>query len=121
MVCSEKARVIEAPELREMLEEEYTNPTVERLMFIETKTKEGVGGKIFPCFIEGVLEEKDAKVKMNPELLFRMCITQSMEGMFSMVRVNVSSAELGINKRIWDKPPTKGLRDETPWVEKGAQ
>lgn len=123
MVCSEKAKVIEAAELKEMLDEEYSNPTVERLMFIETRGRDEFPGKLFPCFVEAWGEEENAEMKVDPGLRFQMCIMQSTGGEFALIRVVVLAKELGVNKRIWDKPPTKGLREYIPWaaVEAGEQ
>ena len=116
MVCFENARVIEAEELKEIINEEYSNPTVERMMFIEVRPKDDKVGKIFPCFVEAWGEEENAEIKMDPGLRFQMAIVQSMGGEFGMVRVVVHANELGVNKRIWDKPPTKGHREFIPWA-----
>lgn len=123
MVCSENAKVIEAQELKEIIDEEYSNPTIERLMFIETKEKEGFPGKVFPCWLEAWGEEENAAVKADPGLRFQLCIMQCMNGEFTAVRVVVMANELGANKRIWDKVPSKHLRNDTPWaaVEEGVQ
>lgn len=123
MVYSEGAKVIEANELVEIIEEEFSSPTVERLMFIETKGKDDVPGKIFPCYLEAWGKEENAEVKVDPGLRFQMAIAQYYSGEFSMIRVVVLASELGVTKRIWDKPPKKALRDETPWaaVEAGVQ
>ena len=123
MVRFENAKVIEAEELKEIIEEEYTNPTIERLMFIETKAKGDIPGKVFPCYLEAWGEEENAAVKTDPGLRFQVCIAQSMNGEFSMVRVYILAKDLGVTKRIWDKPPTKGRREDTPWVslEEGVQ
>ena len=123
MVRFENARVIGAQELKEGLEEESGNPTIDRLMFIETKEKDGYPGKVFPCFVEAWGEEENAEVKTDPGLRFQMCILQSTGGAFQMVRVVIMANELGVSKRIWDKPPTKGQRDFVPWavLEEGVQ
>ena len=119
MVRFESAKVIDEEEIREMIEENYSNPTVERLMFIEAKERDDrKPSKIFPCYLEnwGQMNPEDPK-----SAFYGMTIVQSMEGEFGMVRVRILASDLGVNKRIWDKPPTKSLRDETPWVEKGVQ
>lgn len=123
MVMTENARVIGVEELKEILEEEYENPTVERLMFIETKGKEDKPGKIFPCFVEAWGEEENAEVKTDPGLRFQLCIIQSSGGEFGMVRVIVMANDIGVTKRIWDKPPAKGAREYIPWanLEEGVQ
>ena len=121
MVYTENARVIEPQELREMLEEEYHNPTVERLMFIEAKAANGQK-KIFPCYVAGYHEETmKGPIASMPEIYFLIYITQAMgNGEFGLIQVSVSSNELLCSKRIWDKPPTKALREGTPWIELNA-
>lgn len=116
MTYSEGAKIIEAEEIKELIDEKYSNPTVERLMFIEAKSKDGGPTKTFPCFVEAWGEEENAEMKVDPGTTFMICIVQSMNGEFGMVRVYVKANELGVTKRIWDKPPTKNLREETPWV-----
>lgn len=116
MVCFENAKVLSAEELKELIDEEYTNPTVERMMFIETKDKGEIPGKVFPCYLEAWGEDEKAKVGIDPGLRFQICIMQSMGGEFGLLRVVIYAKELGTNKRIWDKPPTKHRRDDTPWV-----
>ena len=116
MVRFENAHLIDAEELKEIIDDEYTNPTLERLMFIETNGNEIVKGKVFPCFVEAY-GTKDGP-NGDPMLSFQMCIMQSAGGEFSLVRVVVTAMELGVSKRIWDKPPTKGLSQETPWIPK---
>ena len=113
MVCMEGAKGICAQELKELVEEQMTNPTVERLMFIETKK----GGKIFPCWIEAWRYEDMKPVERYTGVVFLVSIAQSTSGQFGMVRVQIRESELGTDKRIWDKPPKKGLREETPWLE----
>ena len=126
MTFTEGAKVIPVDELRDMINEECSNPTVDRLMFIEAKSQNSTekSGKIFPCYIKAWGTDQNANVQAHPIIKFWMTIVQSTAGSFGMVEVVVPSTELGVTKRIWDKPPTKGLRDETPWlpeVEGGTQ
>ena len=120
MVCFEDAKVIGAVELKSIIEEEYTNPTVERLMFLETKDKENKPGKVFPCYLEAWAYEEEPKVPAVPNLEFQCCITQSSGGQFGLVRVVLHEKDLGVNMRVWNKPPKKAVRDETPWLERGV-
>ena len=123
MVCSENAKVIDAEELKESMNEECHNPTLERLMFLEVKPREGETSKIFPCLAEAWCEDPDANVKADPGLKFQIAVLQSTGGEFGMVKVLIPANELGVTKRIWDKPPTKGRREYVPFVqvEKGEQ
>ena len=116
MVVSNGAKVIEAEELKEIVDESTSNPTIDRLMFIEAKSSKTGESKIFPCFVEAYGMEENAEMKVDPGLRFQIAIVQSMNGEFSMVRVIVLANELGVTKRIWDKPPAKWLREETPFA-----
>ena len=122
MVGFEGARIIEANELKEMLDEEYSNPTIERLMFIEAKAMGG-STKVFPCYVAAWAEEEVKGPVAKVPIIFLAYITQSINGEFGLVQVQIHENELNVTKRIWDKPPTKGLREETPWVavEAGVQ
>lgn len=122
MVCTEGAKIIEAQELKEMMDEQSTNPTIERLIFIEAKAANGTM-KVFPCFAAGYSESKQ-EVPKKDILMFDLYLVQTLgNGTFGLLEVVVKEEELGVSKRLWDKPPTKGLREETPWVslEKGVQ
>ena len=114
MTLTENAKVIGTEELKELIEEELTNPTIERLMFLEVKGKEN---KLFPCYVEAWTYDDIRPQDDHKNVIFRVAITQSSGGEFGMVRVNMREQELGVLKRFWDKPPKKSLRDETPWVE----
>ena len=116
MVCFENAKVIDAEELKESLLEESTNPTLERLMFLEVRPKDDKPGKIFPCFVEAWGEEENSEMKIDLGLRFQVCILQSSGGQFGLVRVIIPATDLGVRKRIWDKPPTKGHREFVPWA-----
>ena len=119
MICFENAKVIDMNEIKEVVEEVYTNPTLERLMFIEGKEKDSnKPSKVFPCYLEawGLLKPDD------PATTFvQMTIVQSINNAFQLMTCRIPAFELGVTKRIWDKPPTKGLRCDTPWIEEVTQ
>lgn len=119
MTHTDGAKVLSVEEIKELMDEEYTNPTVDRLMFVETRGKDGQEGKLFPIYFEawGYLDWDTANVKANPDMLFKACIVQSTGGEFGMVRVSIKMNDIGVTKRIWDKPPTSGLRRETLWPD----
>lgn len=117
MVSVENAKLVHAEELKAFIDEEVSNPTVERLMFVEAQAAGGEGKtKIFPCYIEAWATDSRTNKDAVQKLMFQCSIVQSMGGEFGMLRVYIHEDELGVTKRIWDKPPTKGLRDETPWI-----
>ena len=120
MFYFEGAKIIDAEELKESLDEASGNPTIERLMFIEAKAMNG-DIKIFPCLIAGYSEEKTPNSTVEaerPELLFYIYIVQGLgNGEFGLIEVCVKESELGVSKRIWDRPASKGLRELMPWVD----
>ena len=120
MTLTENAKVIDAQELKEMIEEKHSNPCVERLIFLETRGKDGKEGKIFPAYIEAWAHD-DVKNEERDLLVFKMAIAQYVRGEIAHVQVALHEEEIGKTKRIWDKPPKKDLRNETPWVEQEVQ
>ena len=115
MTFVESAGLIEDfDEIKQIVSEEYANPTVDRMMFLETLPKEGQESKLFPCYIESWSEDKDGKLSVQ------VCIIQSKGTEFAMVRVNIPQEEINIKKRFWDKPAKKAVREETPWVVAGV-
>ena len=101
MVYCENAKVIDPQELKEIIDEETKNPTIDRLMFIEAKAANGET-KIFPCYLVAWGEEENAMMKADPGLRFMINITQCMNGEFGMVQVVVLANELGVE--VWDEP-----------------
>lgn len=121
MTSTESAKVIGPEELKELIEEQHANPCVERLIFLETKGKEGSEGRIFPAYIEAWGYDDIKPAQNHKTMMFKMALTQYIKGEVSMVQVVIRESELGTNKRIWDKPPKKDLRNFTPWVETEVQ
>lgn len=116
MTFAENAGLIENfDEIKQIVDEQYANPTVDRLMFIETLPKEDQEGKLFPCYIESWSEDEEGHLSLQ------CCIIQCKESEFGMVRVNIPEDEINTKKRFWDKPPKKAVRDETPWVLLGVE
>lgn len=124
MVYSEGAKLVSAEDLVEHLEEKCSNPTIERLYFFETKAVNG-DVKVFPCLIAGY--RKDAVGKKSEKRIltqFMVFVVQGTgDGNFGLIALNLNDDEIGSKARIWDKPPKKALREETPWavVEKEVQ
>ena len=121
MNYADQAKVMTTDELLKKLEEECTNPTIQRLMFIETKAHGDIPGKVFPCYLEAWrMPEEGAAAQANPEIEFGVCIVQSVHSEFGMVRVRIRASELGADKRIWNLPPGEALRNRTPFVDSGV-
>lgn len=136
MVSYNKARVISAEELKEMLDEssasqeqnevpkERQNPSLERLLFIEAKNAKGTKS-IYPCFVAGYTYDREPKIPeaAEPMLIFDVYIVQCMTGKFGLLEVAIRQSELTDSKRFWDLPPSKDIREITPWavLEAGVQ
>lgn len=139
MISLEKAYVMGPEEIKEMMDETSEasapenadqaevvkpNPTIERLAFIEAKATSGKM-MIYPCFLAGYSEEPTVgPVAERPKLIFYVYIVQCMKGEYGLLQVAIKEDELGKTKRIWDRPPKKSVREETPWVtvaEAGVQ
>lgn len=115
MISLNNAEMISPEELVGLLKEECKNPTMERLMFIETKgdpIRPDKPGKIFPCYVAAYTEE--------PELMFKVYLNQYANGEFQMVMVILPAKDMGVNKRLWDRPPTSMVREFTPWMDSGV-
>ena len=121
MTSTENAKIIDAEELKELIEEQHANPCVERLIFLETKGKGEDDGHIFPAYVEAWAYDDIKPAQNHKSIMFKMALTQYIQGETAMVQVVVRESDIGKNKRIWDKPPKKSLRDETPWVETEVQ
>ena len=121
MVYMENAGLLEdIDELKAIVKETYNNPTIDRLMFLETKSKPDREGQLFPCYIKA-FEEVKGKTDVEADHTNFICrIIQSIEGEFSLFEVRVPDTDVNIKLRFWDKPPKKAVRDETPWVEAGV-
>lgn len=120
MVSTESARVLSPQDIREFIDEKCSKPTVDRLFFLETKEKEGYPSGIFPIYMEAyaIMDAPNTPAEEKGKLLFQACIIQykKSEG-FCMARVYIRESQIGTNNRIWDKPPTNGLRNDHPWLD----
>lgn len=113
MVYSENAKIMSPEEVKDLIEEHFSNPMIDRMMFVETRETPALEGRIFPCYAEAYGTERG-------EFALQCTIVTLVNGEFNMVRVVIHNSELGVTKRIWDKPPTKGLREQYPFVEIGG-
>ena len=120
MVFMENAGLVEdLEELKEFVKEQFNNPTVDRLMFIETKPKEDREGQLFPCYIKAVEVTPGKNEAEADKTKFICVIVQSTEGEYGLVEVRIPEEDVNTKSRFWDKPPKKAVRDETPWVLMG--
>ena len=126
MTFTEGAKILTPEEIKEMINDEtMDNVVINGMLFVETRGNDVVPSKVFPCYIYAWREE-DVPVKVNPDgkpietkkqLAFQADIIQFRNGEFGMLQVILHEDEFGVNKRIWDKPPTKSLRAENPFLE----
>lgn len=121
MVYMENAGLLEdIDELKDIVKETYNNPTIDRLMFLETKPKPDREGQLFPCYIKA-FEEVKGKTNVEADHTNFICVLiQAKGGEYAMAEVRIPDTDVNIKLRFWDKPPKKAVRDETPWVEAGV-
>ena len=119
MTFTENAKMVEPREICEMIEDSLENAVVNGMLFIETRAKGDTPSKVFPCYPVAWKEEE--KEDGSTQLAFKVDIIQLVSGEFGIIQVVVHEDEIGITKRFWNKPPTKGLRDEHPFVEEIVQ
>ncbi len=115
MTYCNDARVLDAMELKELIEDDggATNPTINRLVFIEVKSIGGKQGRLYPCLVTSWGEDESMTSPMREDgrnwLVFKCSVIQSKDGTFSLVPVTLHEVDLTTEKRIWDKPPTMML------------
>ena len=113
MQFSNEAKVLDAQELREMMERNAINPTIGRLVFVEQMAVDNAAGKVFPCFLEAWTEDDTDNGPYKEDgsswLTFRCKIVHCNEDGFGIIEVFIHERDLGIKRRFWDKPPTNVL------------
>lgn len=107
------AKVLSIDEIMEQLDTESKNPTVERLIFMESR-KDGVSN-LFPCWIEACGIIPDTKELTG----LILCIGQYHDGSFELLRIRMKNIirDYNVKFRFWDQPPTEGLREDHPFVD----
>lgn len=91
--------------IKEILESKSMNPTIARLIFMETRKGPNVERKVFPCY--PVKLSEDEKVLT---VSVAQCTTNQY--LFGVARLPVE--DLGVVFRFWDMPPSDELLDIDP-------
>ena len=138
MVYFENARILDVEDIKEIIDEEIeagieaekngekykTNPTIDRMMWIEANAMSGVKS-VYPCMLNGYSyigeEPKGPVAEDKREIMFYFTILQAVKGHYGLLEVGVKADEIGVSKRFWDKPPKKSVREEYPWPEQPAE
>lgn len=116
----EDAKVLDALELRDMIEQPISNATVDNLVFVELRERDVKPSAIFPCYIVAWREDEngmpDQKTGRKP-LMFQGNVIQYKEGEYEFVPVIIRETDFEVRKRIWDRPPVESLRKYLPFVD----
>ena len=119
MIYYDDAKILDAVEIKDILESAENNPTVDRLLFFFFLTT-GITGRVFPCFIEAWAEDDSVLFSQRNDgrkwLMFKCTIVQCKDGEYSALPVCIHESDLLSQKRIWNKPPTKALMTSQSFV-----
>ena len=124
MIYYEDAKIVDAMELKNMVEMHCVNPTVEALRFIELKANGDNTTPLFPCFMEAWSEDDNPSINEREGrkwLMFKCTVIQYKDGEFETLPIYLHEKEFEIRKRVWDKPPTAALRKSKPFVYETIQ
>lgn len=123
MVFTESAQLMTAQDLVDMINDGTGgNPTINDMVFIEVRTPDTEPSKVFPCYVTAWRDDhSEEKETGKVWKMFQADIIQMRDGEFGILKVFLHEQEFDSKKRIWDKPPTLRLRQDTPFVEPGVQ
>ena len=107
----EQAHTLNVDELLKMVEDDVTNPTVNRLIFIETRATDNRNRGIFPCWPAQVKTDKDGKRSV---ILF---VTQCLKGSYGIICIEEPEDTVGVKIRFWNLPPSDEVLDAFPMTD----
>ena len=120
MVYFEDAIVLDALKLKEMIDSHHDNPTVDNMVFLELKVKDGKQSMVFPCFMEAWTEDNSRVLNGDlgrKPLLFQCTVILHKDEAYTALRIFMHEEEFEVRKRVWDKPPVESLRKYLPFVD----
>lgn len=107
----EQAHTMSVEELLGMVESDVTNPTVNRLIFLETRATENRNRGIFPCWPAQVRTNKDGKRSV---ILF---VVQCLKGSYGIICIEEPEDALDVKIRFWNLPPSDEMLDSMPMTD----
>ena len=113
MKYCDDAKVLDAMQLKEIVEENSGNATVHSLVFVEISVKNELMSRIYPCYVFAWAEEENA-APVSPDgrkpLMFKCDVTQFANGEFGLLEIVIHEKDFEVRNRVWDKPPAIELR-----------
>ena len=103
------ANILDPDAIEEITKSNVTNPTLELMIFMETRKTKNVPRKVFPCY---PIARGDDDGKKEDSLL--IALTQSSGTRFFFSYVNIPVSDVGTVCRFWDMPPADILMDQDP-------
>ena len=98
------ANLMTLDEIRALMQD-TNNPTVERLIFVETRKSRNVERKVFPCY--PLWYDEANKV-------LTIAAVQCMKNNYFFTYVKISDEMVGKICRFWSMPPSETLMDMNP-------
>lgn len=104
----EQTHVIDISEIEKMLNEDPSNPTIRRLMFVETRSTQKGAHIVFPCYPAYFIEPNDEEKSL---VFFAI---QCVGGNYQSVCIKIPISDIGVKCRFWSLPPTDELMQKMP-------
>ena len=101
-------------DVRAIIDMDSSNPTIEKLIFIETRKSRNVGRKVFPCYPLGIASVKDVE-------FITVAVAQIFANQHSFAIARMPFTDMGSTYRFWDYPPIEDLMDADPLPEAPAE
>ena len=107
----EQAHTLSLNQLEEILKD-TGKPTINRLIFAETRSTEKKKRGIFPCWPGEVRAATDDKPRSV--ILF---MAQFIAGNYNTICVEIPEPDIGVTIRFWNLPPMEEVMDAMPMAD----
>ena len=107
-----EARIMTLQEVRDVLNFPSLNPTVNEMIFVETRKTANNDRKVFPCY----------PIKYDSvQCTLRIAAVQCKSNHYFFVHVDMPQEDIGVKCRFWSAPPTEEALDNDPLPEAPAE
>lgn len=103
---------LDLEKVKEIMSSDVKNPTVDKLIFAETRKTSKTPRKVFPCYPVAYEEADHALV---------MAVAQCAGTRFFFGYVKMPEEDIGVKCRFWDAPPDEDQMDADPLPEAPAE
>lgn len=92
--------------VKKLLADEGTNPTIQKLIFVETRKGPKVGRKLFPCYPMSLNEESGS--------LYVTVVQCGLAERYMTAVVRLPIEDMNVVYRLWALPPDEEMLDADP-------